>query len=214
MIKLIQFPWSPFCVTIRRILERNRIPHRIQNIPSQVRDTIIHATKGRSYSVPCVIDGKTAVADFTDFGQEVALYIDRKHKLALFPREKEGIQAILARYIENDLESVGFKVDDSYVIPSLPLVERVMLTRFKERKFGKGCIQQWTKDRAKLNRQFAELLAPIDNMLASSQFLIAARPLFVDYDLYGILGNYLYCGKTKLPSLRNLQRWHRAMSRP
>jgi glutathione S-transferase len=214
VIKLIQFPWSPFCVTIRRILERNRIPHRIQNIPSQVRDTIIHATKGRSYSVPCVIDGKTAVADFTDFGQEVALYIDRKHKLALFPREKEGIQAILARYIENDLESVGFKVDDSYVIPSLPLVERVMLTRFKERKFGKGCIQQWTKDRAKLNRQFAELLAPIDNMLASSQFLIAARPLFVDYDLYGILGNYLYCGKTKLPSLRNLQRWHRAMSRP
>jgi glutathione S-transferase len=46
-----------------------------------------------------------------------------------------------------------------------------------------------------------------------SPFLIADRPLFVDYDLYGILGNYLYCGTTKLPNLKSLQRWHRAMSR-
>lgn len=213
MITLIQFPWSPFCISIRRIMERNRIPHRIQNISSQVRDPIIRATKGRAYTVPCLIDGKTAVADFTDFGQEVARYIDRKHRLGLFPREKEGIQAILARYIENDLEGIGFKVDDSYVIPTLPLVERVMLTRFKERKFGKCCVQQWTNDRAKLIGHFAELLAPMDNILASSPFLVADRPLFVDYDLYGILGNYLYCGKTKLPNLKNLQRWHRAMSR-
>ena len=41
----------------------------------------------------------------------------------------------MARYIENDLEGIGFKVDDSYVIPTLPLVERTMLIRHKER-FG------------------------------------------------------------------------------
>jgi glutathione S-transferase len=154
------------------------------------------------------------VADFTDFGQEVARYVDRKYRLGLFPRDKEGVQTILARYIENDMEMVGFKVNDSYVIPSLPLLERVMLIRHKERRFGKGCVQQWARDRAKLNRQFADLLVPIDNMLASSAFLIDTKPLFVDYDLYGILGDYLYNGKTKLPPLKNLQRWHRAMSRP
>jgi glutathione S-transferase len=214
MITLIQFPWSPFCITVRHILRRNGIPHRVRNIPSSEREAVIRATKGRAYTVPCIIDGRTTVADFTDFGQEVARHIDRKHRLGLFPRDKEGIQAILARYIENDLEMVGFKVNDSYAIPSRPLVERVMLTRFKERKFGKGCVQQWASDRAKLNRQFADLLVPIDNILASSACLVADRPLFVDYDLYGILGNYLYNGKTKLPTLKNLQRWHRAMSRP
>ncbi len=88
-----------------------------------------------------------------------------------------------------------------------------MLTRFKERKFGKGCVTQWTRDRAKLTRQFADLLKPIDNMLASSEYLIAECPLFVDYDLYGIVENYLFSGKTKLPPLKQLQRWHRAMSR-
>src|SRR6266403_5743042 len=186
MITLIQFPWSPFCITIRRILERHRIPHRIKNTPSHQRDAIIRAAKGRAYTVPCLVDGKIAVGDFTDFGQEVARYVDRKHKLSLFPRDKEGIQAILARYIENDLEGIGFKVNDSYVIPTRPLVERVVLTRHKERKFGKGCVGQWAKDRVKLYRQFADLLAPLDNMLASSEFLVADRPLFVDYDLFGI----------------------------
>jgi len=213
MITLIQFPWSPFCISVRRILERHEIPYRIKNISAADRAPIILATKGRAYTVPCLIDGRTVVADFTDFGQEVARHIDRKYKLGLFPRDKEGIQGILARFIENDLEGVGFKIDDSYVIPRLPLVERTMLTRFKERKFGKGCVAQWARDRAKLNRQFADLLKPIDNILASSEYLVANRPLFVDYDLYGIVENYLYSGKTKLPPLKQLQRWHRVMSR-
>ena len=211
MITLIQFPWSPFCITIRRILERHRIPHRIRNIPSHDRSDVIRATKGRGYTVPCVVDGKTAVSDFTDFGQEVARYVNAKHNLGLFPKDKEGIQTIVARYIENQLEHVGFRIDDSYIIPTRPLVERVMLTRFKERKFGKGCVQQWARDRAKLSRQFAELLKPMDNMLASSPFLLGESPLFVDYDLFGILGNYLYNGRTKLPPLKHLRRWHRAM---
>ena len=74
-------------------------------------------------------------------------------------------------------------------------------------------LAQWTRDRAKLNRQFADLLKPIDNMLAGSEYLIADRLLFVDYNLYGIVENYLFSGKTKLPPLKQLQRWHRAMSR-
>lgn len=213
MITLIQFPWSPFCITVRRIMERHKIPHRIKNIPSHNREAVIQATKGRTYTVPCLVDGMAAVGDFTDFGQEVSRHIDRKYKLGLFPRDKEGIQAILSRHIENDLEGVGFKVNDTYVWPTLPLVERVMQLRHKERKFGKGCLQQWTRDRAKLNRQFADLLKPIDNMLATSDHLIADRPLFVDYDLYGIVENYLFSGKTKLPPLKQLQRWHHAMSR-
>ncbi len=212
MITLIQFPWSPFCITVRRILERNRIPHRVRNIsPDRDRSVVIRATKGRGYSVPCIVDGKTAVVDLTPFGQEVARYVDRKYQLRLFPRDKEGIQSILAQYIENQLEDVGFRVNDSYVVPTLPLVERVMLVRYKERKFGKGCIQQWTRDRAKLSRQFAKLLEPMDNMLASHSFLLGDRPLFVDYDLYGILENFLYSGKAKLPDLEHLRRWHKEM---
>ena len=89
-----------------------------------------------------------------------------------------------------------------------------MLVRHKERKFGKGCLQEWTSHRKYLTTQFAELLMPIDNTLASFPFLLSDRPLFVDYDLYGVIENYLFNGKTKLPNLKYLRRWHRAMNKP
>ena len=118
MLTLIQFPWSPFCITVRHILEQNGIPFRLRNIPYHERASIIRATNGRGYTVPCVVDGKQAICDVTDFGQEVARYIDRRYTLNLFPKEFEGIQLILSRYIENDLEMVGFKINDSYIIPA------------------------------------------------------------------------------------------------
>jgi glutathione S-transferase len=212
MITLIQFPWSPFCITIRHILERHHIPHRIRNIPNHDRTVVIQATGGRAYTVPCLVDGKYAIADETDFGQELARYVDQKYSLGLFPADKEGLQLILAQYIEGQLEDIGFRINDSAILPTLPLVERVMVTRHKERRFGKGCVQQWAHDRRKLCQEFATRLAPMDNILASSPFLLGDRPLFVDYDLFGILGNYLFNGKTKLPLLKNLRRWHQTMA--
>jgi glutathione S-transferase len=83
MLTLIQFPWSPFCITIRHILDRHGIRYRLNNIPNHDRTAVIKATGGRAYTVPCIVDGRTAVADCTDFGQEVARYLDRKFRLGL-----------------------------------------------------------------------------------------------------------------------------------
>jgi glutathione S-transferase len=212
MLTLIQFPWSPFCITIRHILKRQHAPFKLHNIAFHDRAPIITATKGAGYTVPCLVDGKRGICDVTDLGQEVARYVDQRFTLDLFPNEFEGIQVILSRYIECELEMVGFKVNDTYVIPKRPLVERTMLIRHKERKFGKGCVREWTAQRRSLCVRFADLLKPIDNMLSTSQFLLADRPLFVDYNLYGVLENYLFNGKTKLPRLKHLRRWHRAMT--
>jgi glutathione S-transferase len=214
MLTLIQFPWSPFCITIRHILRRHHIPFKPHNIAFHDRAPVITATKGAGYTVPCLIDGKRGICDVTDLGQEVARYVDRRYRLGLFPQRLDGLRLILSRYIEQELETVGFKVNDTYVIPKRPLVERTMLIRHKERKFGKGCVREWTSQRRSLCAKFADLLEPIDNMLAASPFLLADRPLFVDYNLYGVLENYLFNGKTKLPALKHLRRWHRRMKKP
>ncbi|MDO9116984.1 MAG: glutathione S-transferase family protein [Nitrospira sp.] len=212
MLTLIQFPWSPFCITIRHILKRHHIPFTLRNIAFHDRAPVITATTGAGYTVPCLVDGKRGICDVTDLGQEVARHVDRRFTLNLFPKEFDGLQLILSRYIEQELEMVGFKVNDTYVIPKRPLVERTMLIRHKERKFGKGCVREWTAQRRPLCAQFADLLEPIDNVLAASPFLLADRPLFADYNLYGVLENYLFNGKTKLPALKHLRRWHRAMT--
>lgn len=99
------------------------------------------------------------------------------------PKNLDGLQLILSRYIENELEMVGFKVNDTNVIPTRLLIERTMLIRHKERKFGRGCLREWTSHRRYLCAQFAELLKPIDDMLAASPFLLTDRPLFVDDNL-------------------------------
>ncbi len=147
-----------------------------------------------------------------DIGQEVARYVDRRYRLHLFPKNLDGLQLIFSHYMENELEMVGFKVNDAIVIPTRPLIERTMLIRHKERKFGRGCVREWTSHRRYLCAQFAEHLKPIEDMLAASPFLLTDRPLFVDHSLYGVLGNYLFNEKTRLPNLKHLRRWYQSMT--
>jgi glutathione S-transferase len=121
--------------------------------------------------VPCLIDGTRGICGLTDFGQEVAHYVDQRYRLRLFPKGFGGLQLIPSRYIEHVLEMVGFKVNDTYVIPTRPLIERTMLIRHKELKFGRACVREWTTHRLYLCSQFSELLRPIDDMLAALKHL-------------------------------------------
>ena len=61
MIELIQFPWSPFCIVQRRILEYARARFKIVNIPNGDRSLVWRLTRRRYYGVPIIRDGKTVV---------------------------------------------------------------------------------------------------------------------------------------------------------
>ena len=54
MIELIQFPWSPFCIVQRRILEFGEVRFKIINIPNQDRSLVWKLTKQRYYGVPII----------------------------------------------------------------------------------------------------------------------------------------------------------------
>ena len=139
----------------------------------------------------------------------------KKFELDLFPPEHEGIQAILARYIESEVEAVGFKLNDIHYRSWLPdLYDRTMFLRHKERKFGPGCLTQWQNQREDLQQQMEKLLRPLDQMLSRRPFLVDARPRFVDFDMFGILGNYLFSGHNKVPKkFHFLNPWHEGMKK-
>ena len=48
------------------------------------------------------------------------------------------------------------------------------------------------------------------SMLLSHPFLLGDQPRFVDFDLYGMLGNFLYSGRYRLPAAQatRLKRWY------
>ena len=95
---------------------------------------------------------------------------------------------------------------------NLPAADHLQYLRFKERKFGRGCIDQWRKDQKVWLKKLEAALAPFEQMLAHSEFLLGERPLFVDFDLFGMLENFLYSGHYPLPKpLPNLRAWHRCL---
>lgn len=212
-MNLIQLPFSPFCISICRMLDWAGVTYQATDVTYSDRRAVVAATRGAYYQVPVLVDGSRTVWDKTDFGQEVARYVDRKFGLGCFPSRLEGIQRLLAQHIENDVEGAAFRIGDTHLIPAMPLYERTMAIRHKERKFGKGCLETWRSHRRSWQQQLHNALEPYDQMLNYERFLLGERPYFVDFNLYGVLGNYLFTGKTTLPAdLRNLRRWHATMA--
>ena len=212
MIELIQFPFSPFCIPSRRILEFSGVKFKIINVPPQERSLVWKLTKQKYYGVPVIRDGAKIVFDDTDDQQIVAKHLDQKLNLGLFPAEREGVQSILWRTIENEIEGATFRLNDIYYRENTSASGQLQYLRFKERKFGRGCIDQWRKDQKSWLKKLETGLVPFEQMLAHSEFLLDERPLFVDFDLFGMLENFLFSGHYALPkSQPNLREWHRCM---
>jgi glutathione S-transferase len=212
MIELVEFPWSPFCIVQRRILEYARARFKVINIPNSDRALVWRLTKQRYYGVPVIRDGKTVVFELNDDTQVIAKYLDSKFGLGLFPRELEGVQSILWRYIENEIESVAFKLTDIHWREIMPKADQLLFLRHKERKFGRGCLDQWRAQEGELLTQLEQRLIPFEEMLMYRPFLLEDRPRFVDFDLFGMLGDFLYTGHYRLPAAHTqLRAWHRRM---
>src|SRR5580698_232826 len=212
MIELVQFPFSPFCLPMRRILEFSGVKFKIINVPPQERSFVWKLTGQQYYGVPVIRDGAKVVFDDTDDQQIVAKYLDQKLELNLFPAAQEGVQSILWRFIDGEIEGSTFRLNDIYYRENTPASDHLQYLRYKERKFGRGCIDQWRAQKNDWLKKLEHGLVPFEQMLAHSEFLLGDRPLFVDFDLFGMLENFLYSGHYSLPkSQPHLRKWHRRM---
>ena len=66
MIELVQFPWSPFCIVQRRILEFSGVRFKTTNIPNGDRSLVWRLTKQRYYGVPIVREGRSVVFEVNE----------------------------------------------------------------------------------------------------------------------------------------------------
>lgn len=209
MIELVQFPWSPFCLVQRRILEYSGTPFKTVNIPPQDRSLVWKLTKQRYYGVPVLMDGKTDVFEMGEETQVIGKYLDSKLGLGLFPADLEGVQSILWHFIENEVEGAAFRLNDIYYKENVKPSDQLQYLRFKERKFGRGCIEQWHAHQKDWLKKLHDRLIPFEEMLMHHPFLLGGQPRFVDFDLFGMLENFLYSGHYKLPARhKEIQKWH------
>ena len=212
MIELIQIPWSPYCIVQRRILEFAGVRFKIINIPSQDRSLVWKLTKHRYYNVPIIRDGGNVLFEVSDDSQVIAKYLDEELQLGLFPAGLEGVQSILWRFIENEIEGAAFRLNDISWKENVPASQQLQYLRFKERKFGRGCLDQWRAQRGNGSNNWNKNWFPLRIMLAHQPFLLGAQPRFVDFDLFGMLENFLYSGHYRLPAAHSqIIAWHRRM---
>jgi len=214
MMDLIQFAWSPYCLVQRRILESSGTPHKITSILPSDRSLVWKLTRQRYYQVPVLKDGRNVIFETEENSQVIAKYMAAKLGLDLFPQQWDGIQKILWRYIENEIEGLTFKLNDAYYREFVPRAEQLQYLRFKERKFGRDCLDQWFRQQKELAAELTARLVPFEQMVGHRDFLLDDQPRFVDFDLWGMLANYLYSGHYKLPAAHPcLKEWYGRMSK-
>lgn len=215
-LKLWQFPYSPFCIPVIRVLDAARVDYESIEIPSWDKSAVIELTQGAYYQVPAIQHGDAIVYESGDDTQDLPRYLDRTFLGGkLFPEKCDGLQSILNRYLENDVEGVTFKLNDAKRIPLMEnLVGKTMLIRHKERKFGRGCVQRWARKEKELLADLADVLAPVESALKHSRYLLSGHaPVYADFLLYGMLGNLTYGGLNEIPSrLPSVQRHYLEMA--
>ena len=217
-LRLYQYPMSAFCIPIELALRHSGLPYEVVDLPYGDPRRVIELTKGECYQVPVVEDlfSHTLAYDKSPAGagDDVPRFVAGAAPLMnLFPPEIQGWQHILITYIENECETTGFKVCDAFRDHWLKNdLERGLHRRHKERKFGAGCLEEWTKNVDALTEAFYAAIYPFEQMLAERHFLTGEHPVYADYALCGVLGNFLFPGNTVLPPhCLMLEAWYARM---
>lgn len=213
-VVLYEMAHSPFCIPVLEILRASGATFERREVPNWDRSEILRLTNGAYYQVPVVVHDGRIVFESGAETQDVARYLDRMFAgETLFPPALEGLQSIVINFLENDVEGTTFKLVDPAYIDSIPdVAARGMVTRHKERKFGRGCVEEWRRTAPTLRAKADELLHRFELTLRHSQFLFGAQPVYSDFLLLGILGNLTFRGYNDLtPEQSALRRWMEEM---
>ena len=211
---LYELAHSPFCIPIAQALTACGIEFVRREIPNWDRSELLRLTDGAYYGVPVLQHDEKVIYESSGDSQDIARYVDTTFAHgALFPPALDGLQAIVIDHLENEVESLTFKLADIHYVPGIPdLIARGMTVRHKERKFGRGCIEQWQREAAAIRADADKLLTRFETTLLHSPFLFGDTPTYADFLLFGIIGNFTYRGRNELSAAQPaLRKWSAVM---
>lgn len=200
-LTIYEMAHSPYCIPITRALDACSISYERVSVPNWDRSKIIELTHGDYYQVPVLMHDDALIYETSDSSLDVARYVDARFAAGhLFPPSMAGVDEILIEHIENELEGLTFKLCDIHYIPSIDdVVARTSVIRHKERRFGRGCLDDWRAEASTLRSQVHQLLGRFDAKLQHSHFILQQEaPSYVDYALIGVIENFTHGGHETL----------------
>jgi len=193
-LTIYQMDYSPFCIPITAALRACGVAFETREIPNYDRTELLRLTNGTYYQVPVLVHDGNVVTESTADSEDIAHYID-KHFTGgrLFPTHLDGLQKIVIEFLSDDVEFHTFRLQDPYTVQRITdPVARGLFLRHKERKFGRGCVEQWGRDAAQIRTEADRLLERFESTLRHSPFIFGDQPVYSDFLLHGILGNLTY----------------------
>ena len=214
ILRLHEMEHSPYCIPIAEALRALSVAFERVPVPNWDRRSLLELTEGKYYQVPVLEHNGKVIYESSSTSVDIAEYVDEVFGgERLFPRYANGLQRILIDHIEGDLELATFKLNDPWYMDTIEnLIDKALIIRHKERRFGMGCLEEWRRDHDALRANADRLLSRFEDMLERSPFLLGSSPLYVDFALLGIIGNMTYGGVVKLSDRQdNLKSWTRRM---
>ena len=209
-LTIYEMPHSPYCLPLKRILQALHVPFAVEDVPNWDRRKVIELTNGAYYQVPVLVhDGRVIFESGADTN-DIARHVDATFAGGtLFPKEHDGVHEILVRHLDDEVEGATFRCCDAFYVDSISdVVNRTMVVRHKERKFGRGCVSQWRSNIAELRAGAAPHFARFDAALRNHPFLLGGKPVYADFLLWGILTNYTWNGWNEIPAeMAALNNW-------
>jgi glutathione S-transferase len=200
MLKIFEMLHSPYCIPITMILKAAGQDYESAEIPNWDRSKVMELTDGEYYQVPVLVHGDRLIFEDSDTSLTVARYVNEHFsRHDLFPGNISGIHEVLIEHIESGIEGLTFKLCDVHYIPGISqLADRTAVIRHKERRFGRGCLDEWRRDEDALRSELMAALNGFKGTLTEKPFLFGDHPVYADYALAGVIGNYTYPAANKL----------------
>ncbi|MEQ1859743.1 MAG: glutathione S-transferase [Chthoniobacteraceae bacterium] len=207
-VVLYHLPHSPYAIPVRQALIACSVSFEEREVPNADRSAIIRLTGGAYYQVPLLIHDGRAIYESTADSLDVARYVDSTWgRGRLFPEQSAAANLCLTEWLEDAVEARTFKLADIHWIPAIEdIVDRTMNIRHKERRFGRGCLDQWTRDAASIRADLDRLIARCEHTLRHTPFLLGPAPVYADFALFGVLGNLCHHGWNHLSAEQNALR--------
>jgi glutathione S-transferase len=195
-VVLYQMAHSPYAIPIRQALTACGVVHETRDVQNWDRGEVIRLTEGSYYQIPLLVHEDRVVFETGGNSLDVARYVDATWAGGcLFPEELAAPNLCLTEWIEDALEGCTFKLADIHYVPAIDdIVDRTMVVRHKERKFGRGCIEQWAREADIIRSELDGLLSRCESTFKNSPFLLGTSPVYADFALFGVLGNLTYNG--------------------
>jgi glutathione S-transferase len=196
-MKLYRFEYSCFARKVQMVLDLLGLRYDLVEVPFGDRTELVTLTNGYVQVPVLVDDAGTVTVDSRAICEEL-LRGERAERLV--PSPLQGPIWAYADWVDGPFEDVAFRIAAPgirrrFVRPA----DAALFVFIKERKFGRGCVDEWERTAGELIARARAMLAPTQQTLARRPFVFGEQPTLADAALYGQCA-MLRCADAALPA--------------